>query len=264
VEIVKTVLIHHAGSQIEERVLTGWLASFSDLVGVVVIHEPAARRRRRIRRELQRSGPLRFVDVLALRLYYRLRLAAREQARERALVSDLERRFPPPNPPPRRLDTADPNSPETVEVLRELEPDLVLARCRTLLREEVFAAARHGTFVLHPGIAPEYRNSHGCFWALARGDRDRVGATLLRIDAGVDTGPVYGYYSYAYDERRESHILIQKRVVLENLDAIRDRLLAIGAGEARPLDTSGRESHAWGQPWLTAYMRWKRRARAAA
>ena len=51
--------------------------------------------------------------------------------------------------------------------------------------------------------------------------------TLLRVDKGVDTGPVYGYYSYAYDERTESHSVIQKRMVLENLDAVRDRLLDI-------------------------------------
>jgi hypothetical protein len=30
---------------------------------------------------------------------------------------------------------------------------------------------------------------------------------------------VYGYFTYAYDERRESHDVIQKRMFLENLDA---------------------------------------------
>jgi len=35
---------------------------------------------------------------------------------------------------------------------------------------------------MHPGICPEYRNSHGCFWALANDDPERVGVTLLQID----------------------------------------------------------------------------------
>ena len=47
--------------------------------------------------------------------------------------------------------------------------------------------------------------------------------TLLQIDKGVDTGPIYGFFPYPYDERRESYIVIQARTVLDNLDAIRSR-----------------------------------------
>jgi methionyl-tRNA formyltransferase len=115
---------------------------------------------------------------------------------------------------------------------------------------------------MHPGITPEYRNSHGCFWALSNRDLEHVGLSLVRIDEGVDTGPVLGYFTYPYDERRESHEVIQKRMLLENLDALQDRFLEIERGEAQPIDTSGRRSAAWGQPRLTKYMSWKRAARS--
>jgi len=115
--------------------------------------------------------------------------------------------------------------------------------------------------VLHPGICPEYRNAHGAFWALANIDLGRVGLTLLKIDKGVDTGPVYGYYTYDVDEVRESHIVIMTRVVFENLERIQRKLLEIHAGNAEALDTSGRASAVWGQPWLTSYLRWKWNAR---
>jgi methionyl-tRNA formyltransferase len=139
----------------------------------------------------------------------------------------------------------------------------MVARCRLLLKEETFSIPPLGTFVMHPGITPEYRNSHGCFWALSNRDLEHVGLSLLRIDKGVDTGPVFGYFTYAYDEREESHEVIQKRMLLENLDALRDRLLEIERNEATPVDTSGRASAVWGQPWLTKYLRWKRAARAS-
>jgi methionyl-tRNA formyltransferase len=113
---------------------------------------------------------------------------------------------------------------------------------------------------MHPGICPEYRNAHGCFWALANGDLERVGMTLLKIDAGIDTGPVYGYFTYPYDEVHDSHLVIQRRMMLENLDAIAQKLCDIHAGRAQPIDTSERSSAEWGQPWLTAYFRWKRQA----
>ena len=110
-------------------------------------------------------------------------------------------------------------------------PELIVARCKSLLKEQIFSIPRLGTFVMHPGICPEYRNAHGCFWALANGDRDNVGMTLLRIDRGVDTGPVFGYFRVKPEPRPESHVVVEHRVVLDHLDAIRDVLLDI---ERRP------------------------------
>jgi methionyl-tRNA formyltransferase len=125
----------------------------------------------------------------------------------------------------------------------------------------VFSVPRAGTVVLHPGICPEYRNAHGCFWALARRDVDTVGATLLRIDEGVDTGPVFAYYRADIDEVRESHVVIQARVVFDNLDQIADDLRRVADGTMPAIDTSGRPSAAWGQPRLWDHLRWKRAAR---
>ena len=140
----------------------------------------------------------------------------------------------------------------------------MIALCKSILPERVFAIPRHGTFVFHPGICPEYRNSHGCFWALASDDLSRVGMTLVRIDKGVDTGPIFGHFGVSFDEVHDSHIRIQHRVVLDNLDALQARLLEIAGGTARPVDVTGRESRAWGQPWLTAWSRWKSKARRRA
>jgi hypothetical protein len=56
-------------------------------------------------------------------------------------------------------------------------------------------------------------------------------------------------------------VRIQQRVLTENLDAIRDRLLDAVAGRAERIDTAGRTSAVWGQPWLTAFVRWKWAAR---
>jgi hypothetical protein len=81
--------------------------------------------------------------------------------------------------------------------------------------------------------------------------------TLLRIDQGVDTGPIFGHYHCSYDERHESHIVIQDRMVFDSLDILRPKLEAILEGRAVPVDVSGRTSAAWGQPWLTKYVAWK-------
>lgn len=264
VQRYKTVLICHDSEPLNRHALARWMASFSDLAAIVVLHEPQARMRKRIKREVKRVGVLRFLDVLAFRAYSRLFLEKQNRDNERRLLEKAEQQFPGLPDSTRILDTPSPNSPETEQLLRELQPDIIIARCKNLLNERIFTQARVGTFVMHPGICPEYRNAHGCFWALVRRDKDKVGMTLLKIDKGVDTGPVYGFFSYEYDEVTESHIEIQDRVVFDNLDAIRVKLDDIVSGKAARIDTAGRESGTWGQPWLSAYLRWKRAARREA
>lgn len=257
----RSVLICHRGSPFDREGLARWLGSFTTLAGIVELDEPPGRTWQRVRAERRRSGIVGLADVMAFRALYRLTRAQRDREWEAAAVEQLRERFAAVPESGNVLRAASINSPECVEFIRACRPELMLARCKTIIKPAIFTLAPGGTFVLHPGICPEYRNAHGCFWALSAGDLSRVGLTLLRIDAGVDTGPVYGYFSYAFDERHESHVVIQLRVLLENLDAIRGTMLKAVAGEIEPLDTRGRTSAVWGQPKLTAYLRWQRRAR---
>lgn len=239
-----------------------WLASTMNLIGLIVIREGSARRWRVARRHIRRDGWVSFADVLAFRLYSALLLDRRDGEWKERTLKRLRARFHTNLTEVRRLVVADPNAEEVRAFLSEVKPDLVLARCKFLLKPHVFNAPARGTFVLHPGICPEYRNAHGCFWALVNRDLQRVGMTLLKVDEGVDTGPVYLQTSCQIDEVRESHTVIQYRVVLENLDAIGRTLLAIGEGRPlTPIDTGGRRSATWGQPRLSDYLRWKWEAR---
>lgn len=258
---MKTLLICHDGDRLNQIGLARWLASFSDLVGIVVIRETQGRLWRRVRREVKRVGLARFPDVLAFRLYYRLMHASHDDAWLEQRVHDLCKRYPEVKATTTSLITSSPNTNEAQSFVQRVQPDIVIARCKTLLKESVYSLPRLGTYVMHPGICPEYRNAHGCFWALANDDYRRVGGTLLRVDNGVDTGTVYGYYQCDFDESADSHVLIQHRTFFDNLEALRQKFEEIYAGCARAIDTSGRPSAAWGQPWLSRYLRWKWRAR---
>ncbi len=257
----RAVLMCHAESRLNREAIARWLASFADLVGMVIIEETGVHTRTRVNYEVKRIGWLRFLDVIAFRVYYGLFLDRADSAWMTAQLDAIDRRFGPVPASVEILRTADPSSPDVAAFLARLAPDFMIARCKRILKERVFAVPTHGTFVMHPGVCPEYRNAHGAFWALANDDLDNVGLTLIRIDKGIDTGPVFGYFTYAFDEVRESHIVIMTRLALDNLDAIRDRLLEILAGRATPIDTTGRPSGVWGQPWLTRYLRWKRAAK---
>ena len=257
---MKTLLICHEKAVLDEEGLARWLASFSELVGIVVLREKGQRKFKRVRREIERVGVLRFFDVTAFRFYYKFFHAKKDTQWEQNEIARIRKEYP-KLPDVLVLITHSPNSKESENFIKKHSPDVVIARCKVILFKRIFSLASVGTFVMHPGICPEYRNAHGCFWALANGEPENVGMTLLKIDEGVDTGPIYGYYSYDYDSLNESHIRIQNRVVLDNLPQIKDKLLEIEKGQAQRTDVSGRKSGTWGHPWLSRYFKWKRRAR---
>lgn len=258
---MKTLLICHDGAQLSQIGISRWLASFSHLVGIIILEEKKQRFYKRIRSEIKRVGIIRFIDVMAFRIYYRLFLARKDRHWEQGKVQELCRVYAKGHDDTPVLKTHSPNSKASEAFIKAMNPDIIIARCKFLLKANIFSLPAKGTFVMHPGICPEYRNAHGCFWALANNDLAHVGMTLLKIDEGIDTGPVYGYYSYDFDEINESHIVIQHRVVFENLEELKVTLINIHNGHATPLITDGRKSKMWGQPWLTAYLKWKFQAR---
>jgi folate-dependent phosphoribosylglycinamide formyltransferase PurN len=260
---MRTVLICHHDEALNRVLMPRWLASFSDLRGIILIEEPRQVLRRRIRREIKRVGLLRFLDVLAFRIHYALFHAHKDHDWEQAFLNKELDRYPELPEAIPVLRTENPNEERIADFLRNNEPDIILARCKSLLKRSIYSTAKHGTFVLHPGICPEYRNAHGCFWALAERDLQKVGATLLRIDDGIDTGPSYQTFSVSFDEVEESHIRIQSRVVFENLQTIQESLVNIVNGNLHAINTTGRESNNWGQPWLSRWLRWKRAAQRA-
>jgi folate-dependent phosphoribosylglycinamide formyltransferase PurN len=258
------VLICHEEDQIDTAGIASWLASSFRLAGIVYLRERPGSFMRKLRREYRRVGFWRLLDVILFRIVYRIRHAQNDARWVREKVHELRMKYRADPAQVPSLVAYDPNAAAVRDFLAARQPDLTLARCKFILQPQIFGIARHGTYVLHPGICPAYRNAHGCFWALVNRDLNRVGMTLLKVDAGIDTGPIYLQCSYAYDEARESHFVIQHQVVLENLDAITGVLYAIAAGHAVPRQVASDRSTNWGQPWLTAYLQWKRAVRGVA
>jgi hypothetical protein len=256
------VLICHQRDRLDSVGLASWLAATMHLAGIVEIRDNRARQWRVARREIARGGIVRFVDAVAMRVYAWLRSRRSDSAWVDGEVERLRRRYPVALDQIPHVVVSDPNSDRARSFIAGLAPDIIIARCKFILKPSVFELARAGAFALHPGICPEYRNAHGCFWALANRDLDRVGMTLLKIDRGIDTGPVLLHATCDFDEVRESHTVIQHRVVFENLDRIGEALCKAASGhDPAPIDTNGRASAVWGQPRLTTYLRWKRAAR---
>jgi folate-dependent phosphoribosylglycinamide formyltransferase PurN len=79
------------------------------------------------------------------------------------------------------------NAPATLELLRRLDPVVVVVNGTRIISESVLGALSCPVVNIHAGITPGYRGVHGGYWALAEDRPDLVGTTVHIVDAGIDT-----------------------------------------------------------------------------
>ncbi|MBF0095722.1 MAG: methionyl-tRNA formyltransferase [Magnetococcales bacterium] len=81
-------------------------------------------------------------------------------------------------------------TPEAVQTLRALQPDLVVVVAYgQILAPEVLALPRWGCLNIHASLLPRWRGAAPIQRAILAGD-SATGVTLMRMDAGLDTGPM--------------------------------------------------------------------------
>ena len=93
------------------------------------------------------------------------------------------------------------NDPVFLDQLRRLDPDLVVVvSFGQILKEELLALPRLGCFNVHASLLPAYRGASPIVSAVLNGET-RTGVTFMRMDKGLDTGPVYRQVEMAVDDR---------------------------------------------------------------
>jgi methionyl-tRNA formyltransferase len=114
--------------------------------------------------------------------------------------------------------------------LRGLGPELiVVVAYGQILPQTILDLPRHGCLNVHTSLLPKYRGAAPIQWAIANGDAE-TGVTVMKMDAGLDTGP----------------IVAQRRTPIQPADdsaALHERLARLGAEllvEAIPDYASGK------------------------
>ncbi len=92
------------------------------------------------------------------------------------------------------------NDPAFLEHLRRLDPDLVVVvSFGQILKEDLLSLPRLGCFNVHASLLPAYRGASPIVSAVLNGET-RTGVSFMRMDKGLDTGPVYRQVEMAVDE----------------------------------------------------------------
>ena len=74
--------------------------------------------------------------------------------------------------------------------LRELKPDLmVVVAYGQILPQAILDLPPHGCLNVHTSLLPKYRGAAPIQWAIVNGEPE-TGVTIMKMDAGLDTGPI--------------------------------------------------------------------------
>ena len=82
------------------------------------------------------------------------------------------------------------NADETIEILKQIDPDLVIVNGTRIISKKVISAVNCKLINTHAGITPKYRGVHGAYWALVNNDQENCGVTVHFVDEGIDTGNI--------------------------------------------------------------------------
>src|SRR5690606_4337409 len=122
---------------------------------------------------------------------------------------------------------------EIVEELAALALDaLVVVAYGLLLPPSILALPRAGCINVHASLLPRWRGAAPVEAAILAGDRE-TGVSLMRMNEGLDTGPVYARAAVAIGER-ESAGELKNRLAVLGAELLAAKLPDVLAGRLAP------------------------------
>ena len=81
------------------------------------------------------------------------------------------------------------NDPKFLEILKELEPDIVINQAQEIIGEKFLSIPRLGVVNRHNSLLPKYRGRLAPFWALYNKEKE-TGVTIHFITEAIDEGEI--------------------------------------------------------------------------
>jgi methionyl-tRNA formyltransferase len=117
--------------------------------------------------------------------------------------------------------------------LRALQPDLIVVGAYgQILPQSILDLPPHGCLNVHTSLLPKYRGAAPIQWAIANGDAE-TGVTIIKMDAGLDTGPVLAMRRTPIGAADDSQTL-HDRLALLGAEALVETIPDYLAGKIQP------------------------------
>ena len=123
--------------------------------------------------------------------------------------------------------------PESVDYLRTLAPDaMVVVGYGQIIPQSIIDIPLLGILNVHASLLPKYRGAGPIQWAIVNGETV-TGVTIMRIDAGLDTGPLLLKAETAIGGD-ETALELGRRLSVMGADLLVEALDALTAGRGVP------------------------------
>ena len=120
-----------------------------------------------------------------------------------------------------------------ISELRALAPDLIVVIAYgQILPQSILDLPRHGCLNVHTSLLPKYRGAAPIQWAIANGDAE-TGVTVMKMDAGLDTGPILSLRRTPILPSDDSQVL-HDRLALLGAELLVETIPDFVAGKIQP------------------------------
>ena len=117
---------------------------------------------------------------------------------------------------------------EAVERLRAIAPEImVIVGYGQIIPQAILDIAPHGILNVHASLLPKYRGAAPIQWAIANGEIS-TGVTIMKIDAGLDTGDILQRAETAIGDE-ETALELSPRLAQMGADLLVETLAQIAA-----------------------------------
>ena len=124
-------------------------------------------------------------------------------------------------------------APESVELMRSLEPDLIFRSGFGIIKEPVLSLAPRGVLSYHHGDIRRYRGQPVAFWELYLGERE-MGVTLQLLAEELDAGAVVAERTVPV-HRSDTWRRLERRAYETGVEMLREACVAISRDMVEPL-----------------------------
>ncbi|MDP3387638.1 MAG: methionyl-tRNA formyltransferase [Eubacteriales bacterium] len=93
------------------------------------------------------------------------------------------------------------NSKESLDLIRSHKPDfIVVVAYGQILSQEFLLIPKVECLNIHASLLPKYRGAAPINWAIINGESE-TGVSIMKVEKGLDTGPVYKMESVCLDDK---------------------------------------------------------------
>lgn len=133
------------------------------------------------------------------------------------------------------------NSESAHDFFRRLAPDaVVIIAYGKIIPASLLSIPPLGWINLHASLLPKYRGAAPIQWAIIRGET-RTGLTTMKIDAGLDTGPILLQKEIAIGPD-ETAAELAVRMAREGAPLVLETLRKLAAGEIVPVEQDNEQA----------------------